>query len=60
MKHDITAQVIKISAGPRKYNPTISLCFGYPQNFKHLNLNIHTVLTNSCRVGLQNEVALVS
>ena len=32
IKHDnITVYVIKISADPRKYKPTNSLCFGYQQ-----------------------------
>ena len=45
----ITAQAIEFSADPKKYKPTNSLCFGYPQNFKPSKLNILTVYihTNS-------------
>ena len=33
----------KISTDPQKYNPTNSLCFGYPQNFIPSKLNALTV-----------------
>ena len=45
MKHNdiTTTQGIKIPADPRKYKPTNSLCFGYPQNFIPSKLNTFTV-----------------
>ena len=47
--HDIiTAQVIGFSADPQKYEPTNSLCFGYPRNFKPSKLNTLTV----CKYGV--------
>ena len=40
MNHDvITAQAMKLSADPRKYKPTNSLCFSYPRNFKPSKVN---------------------